>query len=301
MSTRTSPTFGLRRRESRVSGSQPQCQRGIPATFPDARSLAGRVLWAEAAVRHSWRVFWLAALLELIFVAPGHTQTNLQLWGNVTLDWVKSDRLVYELDVEPKVLLAAPEGEPGWQNLDLTPNVEYSPKDWLDLVRSVVGYTKQTDDVNSFEVTPRVGVRFHFLSRGVPTAQVRERPPRRRIVVRDLVRIESRNFFYTGAGSGSSSSVRFRNRLEFIVPLNKEKMTEDGARYLLADWEWFVPLDEPEERFASKQRIRTGFGYRRSLAWRFEILYIWTRSRNTIEEGFRTADNCIDIRLKRVF
>jgi len=260
------------------------------------------VLWAQAAVKHSWRVFWLAGLLDLIVVTPGHTQTNVQLWGNVTLDWVKSDRLVYELDFEPKVLLAAPEGEPGWRNLDLTPNVEYSPKDWLDLVsEAVVGYTKQTDDVNSFEVTPRVGVRFHFLSRGLPTAHLRERPPRRRIVVRDLVRIESRNFFYTGAGSGSSSSVRFRNRLEFLVPLNKEKLTEDGARYLLADWEWFIPLGEPEERFANKQRIRTGFGYRRSFAWRFEILYIWTRSRNTIEEGFSTADNSIDIRLKRLF
>jgi hypothetical protein len=35
-------------------------------------------------------------------VSLAHAQTNLQLWGNVTLDWVKSDRLVYELDFEPK-------------------------------------------------------------------------------------------------------------------------------------------------------------------------------------------------------
>jgi hypothetical protein len=119
--------------------------------------------------------------------------------------------------------------------------------------------------------------------------------------VRDLVRVESRNFFYTGEGSGSDSSVRFRNRLEFLLPLNKPKLTEDGATYLLADWEWFIPLDEPEERFASRQRIRTGIGHRRSAAWRYEALYIWTRSRNTIEEGFTTADNIINIRMKRVF
>jgi hypothetical protein len=256
----------------------------------------------EAAAMRSWRHYWLAGLLQLVMVPLAHAQTNLQLWGNVTLDWVKSDRLVYELDFEPKVLLKAPEGDPGWRNLDLTPNVEYSPKGWLDLVsEAVVGYTRQTDDVNTIELTPRVGVRFHFLSRGVPTAHVRERPPRRRIVVRDLVRIESRNFFYTGADSGSSSTIRFRNRLEFLVPLNKEKLTEDGARYLLADWEWFLPLDEPEERFANKQRIRAGLGYRRSFAWRVEVLYIWTRSRNTIEDGFSTDDNSIDIRLKRSF
>jgi hypothetical protein len=214
---------------------------------------------------------------------------------------------VYELDFEPKVLLDAPEGEPGWHNLDLTPNVEYSPKSWVDLVaESVVGYTKQTDDVDTIEFSPRVGVRFHLFSRGVPTRVPNrlhpiERPPRRRVVVRDLVRVESRNLFYTGAGSGSDSTVRFRNRLEFLVPLNKEKLTEDGARYLLADWEWYIPLDDPAERFANKQRIRTGLGYRRSFAWRFEVLYLWTRSRNTIEDGFKTADNSIDIRVKRVF
>jgi len=64
---------------------------------------------------------------------------------------------------------------------------------------------------------------------------------------------------------------------------------------------YFIPLSEPEERFASKQRIRAGFGYRQNLAWRFEVLYMWTRSRDTLEEGFRTEDNIIDIRIKRVF
>ena len=196
------------------------------------------------------------------------------------------------------------QGAPDWRNIDLTPNVEYSPKGWVDLVaEATAGYTKQTDDVNSIEVTPRIGFRFYFLSRELPTAmRARERPPARRIVLRDLVRIESRNFFYTGAESGSSSSFRLRNRIEFQVPLNKAKTSEDGARYLLTDWEWFVPLGgEPDERFANKQRIRTGVGYRRSFAWRFELLYMWTRSRDSIHEGFTTDDNIIDIRVKRLF
>jgi len=248
----------------------------------------------------------LAGVLALLLVVPAHGQTNLQLWGNATFNWVTSDRLVYELDVEPKVLLAATEGEPGWWNVDFTPNAEYAAKSWLDLVsEAVVGYTKQTDDVNSVEVSPRLGVRFHLFSRGLPTAipgrPLRELPPMRRLVVRDLLRVEGRNIFYTGAGSGSDSTVRLRNRLEFLVPLNKEKLSEDGARYLLADWEWYIPLDDVDERFANKQRIRAGFGYRRSFGWRWEILYMWTRSRNTLDEGFDTADNIIDIRLKRIF
>ena len=85
------------------------------------------------------------------------------------------------------------------------------------------------------------------------------------------------------------------------MPLNKAEISNDGVRYLLADWEWFVPLGQPAERFANKQRIRTGLGFRRSFSWRFEILYMWTRSRDTVQEGFETNDNSINVRLTRVF
>jgi hypothetical protein len=220
----------------------------------------------------------------------------------MTFDWVKSESLTYELDLEPKVLVAAPSGEPGWWSLDVTPNVEYAARHWLDLIGEIgTGFTRQTDDVNSTELTPRVGVRLHLFSRELPRIHVPERPPRRRVVLRDRILVESRNFFYSGAGSGTDSTVRFRNRLEFLVSLNKEKLSEDGARYLLADWEWFVPLDDPAERFANRQRIRAGYGYRRNVRWRSEVLYIWSRSRDTTDEHFKTADNIFNVRIKRVF
>ena len=245
-----------------------------------------------------------AWLLSALTPGRAWAQTNLQLWGNLTLDWVKTERLTYELDFEPKVLLKAPDEEPSWRSLDVTPSVEWAAEKWLDLSGELgAGYTSQTDDVNTFELTPRVGLRFHLFSRGVPTHghRVRELPPERRLVVRDLARVESRNLFYSGAGSGSDSSVRFRNRLEVLAPLNRERMTDDGARYVFGDWEWYVPIGEPDERFANKQRIRLGYGYRRNVHWRFEAVYMWTRSRNTIEEGFKSSDNIIDFRLKRVF
>ena len=52
--------------------------------------------------------------------------------------------------------------------------------------------------------------------------------------------------------------------------MNRPRMTDNGASYLAADWEWFIPVDDPDERFANRQRIRAGIGYRRSFAWRFE-------------------------------
>jgi hypothetical protein len=239
--------------------------------------------------------------LMLIGAPAASAQTTTQLWANLTLDWVKSDRLVYELDLEPKALISAPDDQPDWRNFDVTPNLEYSIKPWLDFVGEVtVGRTHQTDDVDSTEVTPRLGARFHLFSRR-PILQVREQAPQRRIVVRDLVRFESRNFYYTGGDVEDEQTLRFRNRLEVLMPINKAGITDDGAAYWLADWEWFVPLDDAEERFANRQRIRAGIGYRRNFNWRFEALYIWTRSRNTIDTGFSTNENIIDIRVKRLF
>ena len=244
----------------------------------------------------------LTIAIQLVGALPAFGQTDGQLWGTITFNWLKSDRVTYELELEPKVLVFAPEDEPGWASLDVTPNVEYVLKDWLDAVGELAtGYTAQTDDVNSFELSPRVGVRFHFTTRDLPTGPFkRERLPRHRIVVRNLVRVEMRNLFYN-QDTESDSVLRFRNRLEFQVPLNRRRVTDDGARYAMVDWEWFIPLDDPAERFANRQRIRAGFGYRRNLQWRFEGLYIWTRSRDTTEDEFSTSDNIVNLRVKRVF
>jgi hypothetical protein len=250
------------------------------------------------------RCSFIFCVLLLVSPSASSAQSSIQLWANLTFDWVRSDRLVYELDFEPKVQVHATEDEPAWRNLDVTPNVEYSPRGWLDLVaEATAGFTRQSDDVNTIELTPRVGVRFHVFSREPLVLRVvaREHRPKRRIVIRDLVRIEARNFFYTEEGEESSSTLRFRNRLELLFPLNRERLTEDGVRYLIADWEWFIPLDDPEERFASRQRIRVGLGYRRNFPLRVEALYIWTRSRNTLDEEFRTNENSFNIRVKRVF
>ena len=163
------------------------------------------------------------------------------------------------------------------------------------------GYTWQTDDLNSFELSPRIGARFHLFSRDM-SARVRlpDRPSRRRVVIRDLVRFESRNLFYNG-DKANSFTWRFRNRVEVQFPLTAEKVSDDGARYVTTDWEWFVPLGDPDERFASRQRIRAGFGYRRNAQWRFETLYIWGRSRNTADAGFSTSDSIMYFGVKRSY
>lgn len=242
----------------------------------------------------------IAALLFTL-AARSEAQTNLQLWGTLTAVNPVSNRLSYEFEFEPKVLLARAEGEPGWASVDFTPTVEYTLSSFVDLVGELAtGYTVQTDDVNSFELSPRGGVRLHVTPRDVRRGPLSQLGLRHRIVVRNLARFEQRTLFYTG-NVETDAVVRFRNRLEVRLPLNRERISDDGARYLMADWEWFIPLDDPAERFANRQRIRAGFGHQPSATWRVEALYIWTRSRDTTEEGFTTSDHIINLRARRVF
>jgi hypothetical protein len=80
-------------------------------------------------------------------VGPVAAQTNGQLWRNLTFDWVRSKNLTLELDVEPKVLVAAPSTDRGWWTIDVTPSVEYALEPWLDVIGQLgTGYTRQTDE-----------------------------------------------------------------------------------------------------------------------------------------------------------
>ena len=258
-----------------------------------------RKQWVEGDGTKRWSVAsTLAVALALLLAPNARAQVHSQLWANLTFDWVKSERLTYELDFEPKALVNAPAGEPSWKNLDVTPNVAFSATKWVDLTGEfAAGYTRQNDDVSSFELTPRIGADFHVLSRVLAK---RERQPKRRLALDNYFRVEWRNFLYSD-NQPKTSAWRFRNRLGCTFAINRQKHTDDGAYYVLADWEWFLPLSDPTERFSNRQRVRAGFGYRHSFHWRFETLYMWTRSRNTIEEPFETSEMIIDVRIKRFF
>ena len=246
----------------------------------------------------SFRAGLLLAVLLASNVASA--QTTGQLWGNVTLDWVRTSWLTYSVDFEPKILVSAPPDEPGWRNLDVSPSIQFSVARWLDVIsEATIGETKQTDDVNSTEFTVRGGGRFHLFSRQ-ERLLFKEHLPKRRLVLRDLVRMEWRHFSYSN-DNPSESTARFRNRLEMLLPVNRPSLGDDGAVYLLADWEWFIPVSDQDERFANRQRVRGGVGYRRSRAWRFTALYMRTRSRDTTDEPFTTSENILNLQVKRVW
>jgi hypothetical protein len=80
------------------------------------------------------RVLVIFALVAALLPRAVHAQANGQLWGEFSLAWPRSQRLTYGVDLEPKALVVAPAGAPGWVTLDVTPSVDYAAKKWLDLV-----------------------------------------------------------------------------------------------------------------------------------------------------------------------
>jgi hypothetical protein len=210
--------------------------------------------------------------------APGAAQTDRQIWGEITLDWIRSRTFPVGVDVEPKVLVAKQPDEPKWATLDVTPSAEYTRGKWFDVVGELhLGRTRQSDEQDSTEVTPRIGLRFHLLS-NIADELRKERQPKRRLVLRNFVRVEWRTLSYSD-GTPSSSTIRYRNRFETEFPFNRPRVTDDGALYETADVEWFWTHHDPPERFANEQRVRAGGGYRWNYAWRLDVLYVWDRSR----------------------
>jgi hypothetical protein len=227
-------------------------------------------------------------------------QTQSQLWGNLSLDWIRNEKVSLGVAIEPKALVSKPPEDPGWASLGVTPSIEYTRGKWIDWVGELgVTRTKQTDKVNSTEITPSVGLRFHVLS-NIADTYLKERLPKRRLVLRDLLRLEWRNFYYSDE-TLDSASFRIRNRFETLYPFNRPRISDNGAVYALGDVEFFSTTQDLKERFASKQRLRVGGGYRRNYPWRFEALYVWDRSRHAADEPFVKGDQAVDIRFRRVW
>ena len=182
----------------------------------------------------------------------------------------------------------------------MTPAVEYYPNRWMDVVgETAIARTRQSNELSSVEVTPRLGVRLHLLS-NLRTMRPGPRPLGR-VSVANLSRVEWRNFWYSDDTPASHES-RFRNRIELKVRLNHEELSRDKTAFLIADFEFFVPLsDDVSERFATKRRTRMGLGYRRDSKWRFELLFIRDGTRTTDAGRFAVAANIVDFRTKVLF
>jgi hypothetical protein len=257
------------------------------------------IFWKLIRTAHWWIVFAL-----LTVPASAQEETSTQLWFSTVLGRQKSESLYMEVEIQPKTQIS---GGEHWRNIDATWNVEYYPNKWFDLTCELVtGYTENINDLNSFEVTPRPGLRLHLAVQTVSEIDRRqklltERMPLQRFHFATWLRLEQRNFFYSGDRE-SSHEWRFRVRPEFKVALNNPSLGDDGTLYGRGDVEFFWPLtkDVPE-RFVNKFRFRIGPGYRIDYGHRVELMFMYDRNRESSLVGFKEDAFMLDLRLTFLF
>jgi hypothetical protein len=246
-------------------------------------------------------------MLSMLTCASSATAQSIgEIWGNLTIDWLASERLVYTLDIEPKIQVTAVTEQSRFANVDVWPSVEFALSGWIDAHGEfLTGFTNEQDGSNTTEITERIGARLHIFSRLIQErasrrGAAREVQPRRRGTISTLLRFEHRDLL--SSDSPTTSSWRFRGRVEFAYPLNRPKLTSDGTVYLTSDTELFIPMsDDPHQGQVNQWRLRNGLGYRLSFNTRFEALYIWTTKKDAATGQFATDSQALDLRVKLAF
>ena len=238
---------------------------------------------------------------------PASAQATGQLWGFFSIGYLETERLSYQLALEPKSQIVVHDGQSTWFSFGATPRVTYSLVGWMDVLAEFdIGRRSESNEINTLTVAPRLGVQFQILSRILQTHSASrgaalEAKPRFRPVISTLLRLE-RQSASDNTDSPNTLSWRLRDRFNFAYPLNRQKMTDDGAVYLTTDSELFIPLDHQQAgKPIDELRIRSGFGLRSSFSWRFEALYVWDTKRNSDSTTLSPAFHTLDVRVRYEF
>lgn len=230
-----------------------------------------------------------------MFPLEVRAEVSKQVWASISYGKKLSHEFYTQLTVEGKTQT---DGGPTWRSLSGTAHVDYYPNRWLDLIGELhIADTLQFDGTNTFELTPRVGAKFHFLKQALgnyaskdyksigPLDELGHRSLERASLGRwdfaILLRIEARNIWYS-PGDQFDYSTRARMRLEYKWAINRKSLTDDHTAYLLADIEYFEPFgDDVVERYPSKTRVRAGLGYRVATNHKLEAIYVRDLTRDT--------------------
>lgn len=116
------------------------------------------------------------------------------------------------------------------------------------------------------------------------------------------LRFEERFFAYQeddqfNQGLPNDFEARTRYQLS-IETIDISVGNKNRSIYFLASWELFYSINTSAvERFVNNERILGGFGHRLSPLFRYEIQYIFQKSRKFSEDGLKTSQHVLRLRL----
>jgi hypothetical protein len=241
----------------------------------------------------------LASVAAMPGVSTADDETSSQFWADLILAFPQSDKLYFDVGLRTEQQVSG--GEP-YRSYMAVPLVAYYPGPWVDLSFDMqFKYTNQVEGLNTFEIRPRIGAKLHILA-NFREKRGFERVPTSKFYIGTLLRIEFRNIKYSD-DTPDAHETRFRGRIETQIALNHSRINKPGTAFVLFDGEAFVTLsgDAATERYASRFRVRIGFGYRFSYKYRLELIYIGDDNRASDDEDFSINSRMLDLRLKILF
>ena len=218
-----------------------------------------------------------------LFILGSHLkaqEADTKLWVNYALRVPLSEKLSYGGDAGYRQLLS----EGVWRQFVVRPTLTYGINTTFAVAGAVAWFQTNGEDtanLNEFRIHQDFSVRwpdFGFV----------------RLFFR--TRLEQRFFFYKTL----PDDFDLRGRL--LGGAQTKDLTFLGERrpvYFKALFEGFLTLtrDKSSEFLINNTRFNLAFGHRLSRAWRYEVHYIWQRSKLTATEDFRLTQNVIRLRV----
>jgi hypothetical protein len=212
----------------------------------------------------------ICCLLFTSIVSYAQDKSN-QLWTDFTIAVPLKNGYSFDNDVSYRTNIG---DSNKWHSINIIPKFEKVLTKHLDVMFYLASInTFQQQDYNTWEIRPAFGLRYHF-------------NPFTKLTLRLLARLEWRNQFTTETWE-LNSDLRTRFRLEGTYFINGNSFADNKMFYLLSDFEIFYTVDKDlQERYSNRSLLRAGLGYKLNDLWRFEGIYTFQFSRNTIEGEF---------------
>ena len=211
--------------------------------------------------------------LLLVSAGIGYAQENevtIQTWYSFSLNKNFSTNFMFYTNPEYYDMV---KGDDKWGEVALTTGVEYYPSNKFDLYSDIyTSSTQQATGVNTLEIRPRIGVRWHIST------------PEHKIPISIRGLYEFRNQYDTEASIWANAH-RFRLRSDFRFSLNRSNILQDKNILLRLYGELFMNTNKDiEERFWNSRQLGTGVYYRHNGKRRYELRYVLQGSKNNLED-----------------
>ena len=217
--------------------------------------------------------------------ASGQKTYDTQVWADLQAVYPFANVWVFDTEASFEKVTS---GSDPWRGIMITPSIQRNMSPNIDLMFSMPLYwVQQSNQLQTYETRLSPALRYTITTGG-------------RVESRAILRYDYR--MVKPEGQEMEISNRVRLSAEAFIPINRKTFFENKQLYAITDVEGFFVMDKNVgERFANLFKARLGLGYRLNYQYRFQFIYAFQKSRQTIDQSFDTIDSIWRLRFIMFF